>query len=244
MGRQTDFVFLHGGGQGSWVWSETVAALSAQTGGAFGRALALDVPGCGTKRGRATDGLGPDAIADELVGDIEAAGFRDVVLVGHSQAGSILPLLLGKKPGLYRRAVFVSCVVPLHGETVIESAAQGWQGNDFGDMTPESLPARYRFMFCNDMPEDQAQAFVAKLGQDNWPALSYEAKDWRYDDLGRFPCAYFLCLRDQALPLPRQEIYAERLGVGRVVRFDAGHQVMNTRPHGFAEALRLEAALH
>ena len=41
----TDFAFLHGGVQGGWVWTETLAALALQTGGAFGRALALDIPG-------------------------------------------------------------------------------------------------------------------------------------------------------------------------------------------------------
>jgi hypothetical protein len=48
-----DYALLHGGGQGSWVWDETIAALGVQGGGTFGRALALDAPGCGAKRGRA-----------------------------------------------------------------------------------------------------------------------------------------------------------------------------------------------
>ncbi|MEO6716203.1 MAG: hypothetical protein ABIM50_03015 [Novosphingobium sp.] len=36
----TDFAFLHGGGQGSWVWDETIAAMKAQSGSAH-RYLAL-----------------------------------------------------------------------------------------------------------------------------------------------------------------------------------------------------------
>ena len=28
------FVFLHGGGQGGWVWDETIAAMKRQSGGA------------------------------------------------------------------------------------------------------------------------------------------------------------------------------------------------------------------
>ena len=76
------------------MWEQTVAALTSQTNGTFGRALTLDIPGCGAKRGRVTDALGIDDIAAELIGDIEAAGLRDVVLVGHSQAGTILPRLV------------------------------------------------------------------------------------------------------------------------------------------------------
>ena len=50
MSNPVDFAFLHGGGQGSWVWRETIAALHQQTAGAFGRATTLDAPGCGAKR--------------------------------------------------------------------------------------------------------------------------------------------------------------------------------------------------
>ena len=68
----TDFVFLHGGGQGSWIWNETLAALAQQSGGRA-RCHALDIPGCGTKRGRDTSAIAFDDIAPELIADIEAA---------------------------------------------------------------------------------------------------------------------------------------------------------------------------
>jgi pimeloyl-ACP methyl ester carboxylesterase len=48
-----DIAFLHGGGQGRWVWYETIAAIAQQSGGAA-RCLALDGPGCGAKRDRST----------------------------------------------------------------------------------------------------------------------------------------------------------------------------------------------
>ena len=57
-----DFAFLHGGGQGGWVWDETIAAMKAQSGDA-NRYLALDVPGCGTKRERDTASIQFDEIA-------------------------------------------------------------------------------------------------------------------------------------------------------------------------------------
>ena len=40
MSEPVNFVFLHGGGQGGWVWDETIAAIGAQSGGAA-RCLAL-----------------------------------------------------------------------------------------------------------------------------------------------------------------------------------------------------------
>jgi pimeloyl-ACP methyl ester carboxylesterase len=50
MSQPTDYVFLHSGAQGSWVWADTIQALSTQTEGRFGRA---------------TDGLAPDEVAAE-----------------------------------------------------------------------------------------------------------------------------------------------------------------------------------
>ena len=61
----TDFIFLHGGGQGSWIWDETLAAMNQQSGGSA-RCLALDIPGCGTKRGRDTASMTFDDIVAEL----------------------------------------------------------------------------------------------------------------------------------------------------------------------------------
>jgi pimeloyl-ACP methyl ester carboxylesterase len=69
----TNIAFLHGGGQGSWVWSETMTALKEQSGGAA-TCFALDAPGCGAKRGRDASAVEFEDIARELNADIDAAG--------------------------------------------------------------------------------------------------------------------------------------------------------------------------
>jgi pimeloyl-ACP methyl ester carboxylesterase len=242
MGERIDYAFLHGGVQGGWVWAETLAALDQQSGGGFGRALTLDIPGCGTKRGRAPEGLGPDEIAAELVGDLEAAGFRDVVLVGHSQAGTILPRLVELRPDLFRRVIYVSALAPLPGRNVLDHRADLPPVDAVDDLLAlQDQDRMLRAMFCNDMSEAQREAFMAKLGPDAWPKRTYEVGDWRYDHLDAVPASYVICLRDACLPPVWQEIFADRLKAGRRVRIDAGHQVMNSRPQALAEALRREA---
>jgi pimeloyl-ACP methyl ester carboxylesterase len=187
---RVDYAFLHGGGQGSWVWDETIAAMHLQTDAAFGRALALDVPGCGVKRGRDTTTFASDDVVDELLGDITGAGLKDVVLVGHSQAGQMLPLMVERRPELFRRLVYVSCAAPLPGQTIIHMVGEeiGWP------LDPEmhSNEERWRVMFCNDMDSKQAEEFVARLGMDNWPDLVTFGTDWRYDHLGAVPSTYVL----------------------------------------------------
>jgi hypothetical protein len=46
-----DLVFLHGANHGSWCWAPLLAELQ-RTPAVYGRLIALDVPGAGTKRGR------------------------------------------------------------------------------------------------------------------------------------------------------------------------------------------------
>lgn len=237
MDRQ--FVFLHGGGQGGWVWDETVAALARQSGGAA-RCLVLDGPGCGTKRGRDTLALSFDAITRELIADVAASGMTGAVLVGHSQAGVHMPAMIAAAPELFSAAVFVSCVAPDPGLTVIEMTGEKIHGgaHPFNDATL-SVRDRYRAMFCNDMDPAQAEAFLDKLGEDQWPAACYAHRDWAYDHLSSLPVSYVLCLEDAILPLAWQERFAERFHARTTPRLDAGHQVMNTRPEALAELLLL-----
>lgn len=248
MSQAVDYAFLHGGGQGGWVWDETIAALRQQAGADLGQALALDVPGCGKKRGRPTDGIDNEAIAAELVADIEAAGLRDVVLVGHSQAGMELPFMLEQRPDLFRRVIYVTCSAPPSGRTTLSMMGSGLHGENPDEVgwpvDPEtaSIAERFPLMFCNDMSPAETAAFMAKLGEDQWPALTYSSSNWRYDHLGAVPASYVICLRDGILPVPWQEKFAKQVNASRIVRIDAGHQVMNTRPQALAEALRFEAA--
>lgn len=239
------FAFLHGGGQGSWVWDDTIAALNVQSGGAA-QCLALDVPGCGTKRGRDTAAIEVDDIANELIAEIEASGLRDVALVGHSQAGSMLPRIAEYRPDLFSRLIYVTCTAPAPGMTTAERMGSGLHGqnpDEVGwpvDPATSTMEERFRAMFCSDMAPAEADAFFAKLGRDMWPASSYTNRDWRYGHLGAIPSTFVLCLRDMSLPAPWQERFASDFKVDRTVIIDAGHQVMNTRPQALAEVLLAE----
>ncbi len=232
------FALLHGGGQGSWVWEETAAYLRA--GGA--RTILLDVPGCGVKRGRDISETSVADIADELLADLEEAGGEDIILVGHSLAGAILPLMAEKQPGRFRQIIYVSCTAPPPDLTILDQREERDAANpamaEF--LAPDADPspqARYPAMFCNDMVPDDAAAFLAKLGQDHWPMAVFSHRDWRYDHLDRTPSTYILCERDQSLPLAWQREYAAQLHCGRTVNIDAGHQAMNTQAERLSELL-------
>ncbi|HMP55706.1 MAG TPA: alpha/beta fold hydrolase [Novosphingobium sp.] len=185
-----DFAFLHGGGQGGRVWAETIAAMQ-ELGGEGMRCLALDAPGCGGKRGRDTSAIPFAAIAEELVAEVRAAGLRDVVLVGHSQAGMTMPDMARIAPGLFGRLVFLTCSAPPDGVTTIEQMGSGLHGShpdQVGwpvDPATTTMAERYRAMFCNDMSD--ADAFLGRLGHDQWPPCCYNHRNWRRDPLAAMP---------------------------------------------------------
>lgn len=245
---RTDFAFLHGGGQGGWVWAQTIAALREQGGDGVGRTLALDVPGCGAKRERDTSEISFDQIVAEVLSDIETAGLHDVVLVGHSQAGSVMPRMAETRPDLFKRLIYVSCSAPPDGVTVVELIGKGVHGAsemevgwpvDPASVSPEE---RHRLMFCNDMDEAQAAELLHATRGDQWPMSSYAQRSWRYDHLAALPASYIVLTQDRALPVSWQERFAARLHAGRILRLDAGHQAMVTQPRRLAEIVLAEAA--
>jgi pimeloyl-ACP methyl ester carboxylesterase len=171
-----------------------------------------------------------------------------VTLVGHSLAGAILPRVAAIAPGLIRRLVYLTCTAPppdtgfralmgngLHGENPDKV---GWPV----DPSTTSADARYRLMFCNDMTEEFATAFLARMGKDEWPMDVLTRTDHRYDHLASVPSTYVMCLRDNGLPPMWQRRFAKRLHCTRTVELDAGHQAMNTQPARLAEILQAEAS--
>jgi pimeloyl-ACP methyl ester carboxylesterase len=237
------FALLHGGGQGSWVWDE-LAQLLRDRGAAV---TALDVPGCGTKRDRKTLELTVEDVADELLADIDKSGSGHVTLVGHSQAGTMLPVMWRRSTGQISRLVYLCCCAPLPGQNVVDMMGDG----AFGD-NPDAVgwvldPAKHerltvrRLAFCNDMDDAQADAFMQRLVSDMWPPLVTFAAHWDYDDLAGTPSDYIACTKDNALPVAWQRRFAERLHCSSVVELDAGHQAMTTQTAALADLLMQKA---
>ncbi|MET0138034.1 MAG: alpha/beta hydrolase [Sphingobium sp.] len=237
-------LFLHGGKQGSWIWDEVRAAVALQGGDAAPATFALDVPGCGTKRGRDVAALTLADVVDELAADIAAIGARRFMLVGHSQAGTVLPRLADALRPRVVQLTYVACAVPAEGQTIGAMLGTGLHGEhddcigwpiDPATSSPQAMTAA---MFCNDMDDAQQAAFLAKLGSDDWPpACATTETEWRYGAVRDIPATYIVAMRDQILTPHWQGRFADRLGATRRDDVDAGHQLLQTRPQAVAEIL-------
>lgn len=239
----TDLVFLHGGHQGSWVWDETIAALEHQL-EHRPRIHTLDVIGCGKKRGATTDGLNMNDVVEDLVADLDNLDLGRTLIVGHSQAGLVIPFLLARRSQNLARVLYVACAAPPPQRSLVDLMGTGISGTHPDTvgypLDPATTPPRELFaaMFCNDMSAAEADHFLAQLGKDAWPsAVRTEHAAWPYDAAHAVPSTYVVTLQDAVLGRRWQKEFAQRFGAD-TIRIDAGHQVMQTRPYALAEIVK------
>lgn len=136
--RNPTFVFVHGGWQGGWAWSEVARLLAAR---GF-QSVVLDLPGHGiTARLPAAYTAKPQDVAalatevsplaaltlndyrDSVLGIIRglvAAGSGPVILVGQSSGGGTLSAVAEAEPALIRRLVYQSAFVQVRFPTIIQ----------------------------------------------------------------------------------------------------------------------------
>jgi len=239
----TDLVLLHGGAHGSWCWKPTLDRLEADSGG-FDRVIALDMPGCGTKRGRDTSDLSMADVARELNDDVRAAGVEDGILLGHSIAGVVMPRMLTQDPGLYSRLVYLTASLPIEGQNITQMMGTGLHGEnpeevgfpvDRETSTPEQLNAA---MFCQDLDEATTTWLLGEVALDATPAsvMSDPATLEGYDGLAS--ATYILTQRDNILPPAWQRRFAERAGCGEIIEIDTPHEPFISHPDLLAGVLR------
>jgi pimeloyl-ACP methyl ester carboxylesterase len=243
-------VLVHGGAHGAWCWSPTLPHLDAPS-------LAIDLP---PKSVRGVRGapipeeilrLGIADFATSALADVDAAGFDRFVLVGHSMGGLTIGELARRVPERVAHLVFVSCIVPPEGATMIEALpeelremtraaveiARAGEIAALGLGTDEGLS---RHMFCNDMDEEQTR-FVLDRCSAEAPSLFTETVT-RRGIPPELPKTYVRLLRDQSLSpaVQDQQVASLRHSPGgrvQVVEIDSGHDVMVSRPDALAAVL-------
>jgi pimeloyl-ACP methyl ester carboxylesterase len=250
----TPIVLVHGGGHGAWCWAPTVPHLD-------GNALAIDLPPKairGTREGFELPELRTLTVgdfADSLLRDVDAAGLERFVLAGHSMGGLTISEVAQRRPDRVAHLVYVSCMVPPEGKSAIEAlpeelremtrqavdeASRGG-GNPVGGLDEQTI----RFMFCNDMDEEQTRFVLERTGTEVAVALSEPTS--RVGIPSDLPKTFVKLLRDQSLAPEHQDVLVENLrdspgGDVDVVTIDAGHDVMVSRPKDLADVLNLIAS--
>lgn len=223
----TSFVLVHGGAHGAWCWDRVRPLLERDP--RVARVLAVDLPGHGERLGlKPQEAISLEDYVDAVVGDIEAAGLTNVVLVGHSLAGITIPHVAVRLPDRIRRLIYLSTTNPALGQSVMDELASN-------PLSPVSRGIDVTDAFCSDLDEATAAWLRNRLGPQ--PAGPLEAKVTRVAGPPGIPSTYVLLEQDAVLLPAYQTENAKRIAVGEIVRLAGGHSVFASRPEALAELL-------
>ena len=218
------YALVHGSGDGGWAWHLVQRALRDRGHDAVAPDLPTDLE---------------DATWDDCVDTVAAAvgSADDLVLVGHSSGGFVVPLVAQRLGA--RLQVFVAGMVPSPGESAAAwFGSVGWaeavaaSAREDGGRTgnPDPMVA-----FYDGVPKALADQAIARerhtserLGNVPWPLPSMPDVATRY----------VVTARDRFIPPQVQRrVAAERLGIADPDEIDAGHCVNLSQPEALAELL-------
>jgi pimeloyl-ACP methyl ester carboxylesterase len=233
-----DLVLVHGGAHASDCWDLTAAELARLEPEL--RVLAVDLPGRRGKRGDLRGARIADWV-DSVVADVDDAGFGEVVIVGHSMAGLIVPGVVAKLGAhRVREMVLLASFVPPQGASVVDTLR--------GPLAPLARSARWvrksfpmpraaaAFAFCNGMTREQRRLTLSRLYPES-PNVIVEKVD-RSGMPTEVPRTWIMTLRDRALSVRQQHDAMTALGgVDNIICVDTCHDAMYSEPGWLAETL-------
>jgi pimeloyl-ACP methyl ester carboxylesterase len=115
-----NYVLIHGGIQGGWVWKRVVALLRA----AGHEAYAPTLTGCGERAHLLTRDVGLETHVQDVVNVLEYEDLHEVVLVGHSYGGTVVTVVADRARDRVSHLVIVDGAQPLPGQSMLDSWAQ------------------------------------------------------------------------------------------------------------------------
>jgi pimeloyl-ACP methyl ester carboxylesterase len=230
------FVLVHGGGHGGWCWRRTKCALVANgfevytpTLTGFGERSHLDVS-------QVTFGT----FVTDIVNVFTFEDLRDVVLVGHSMGGVIIPRVAEVVPDRIRRVVWLAGAVTVDGETLIDAVPQSpWiaRAVTIGtDGTAHTDPDLIVDANIHDGTDTQ-RAFVRDRHLPYPPhALVEPGRLSAFLALG-LPTGFVTAREDRTIEAPVTAKFADRLPGCIRAEVPGGHDCMITEPEAVCAAL-------
>jgi len=224
------YVLVHGAGMGASCWDPVLPHLD-------GPALAVDLPGRGTRADTDVTTVTLDDCARALREDLGALEGDDLVVVAHSFAGVTVPRVMAELAPRLRHVVFLSAVVPPDGTSVLDqidpSVREAVRASTAGGVYAQDR-AGAQMMLCNDMDAEQTTWTLDQVVDDSAALLTEPV------DLGGLaadvPRTYVRLTRDVCYPPELQERSAGLVG-GDVAFLDTGHMAMVTAPEQLATLL-------
>jgi pimeloyl-ACP methyl ester carboxylesterase len=227
----TPIVLIHGGSFAASCWDLLVPELHAPV-------LAVDLPGRGAHPAAPADVTIATAAAS-IAADVDAAGFDEIVLAGHSLAGCSMPATIGLLGDRVRHAAFIACTVPDDGKSALdmlppelrEFARTNLERQDRTVLSPEMA----RDFFGTDLDDAQCSWMIERMTPEA-PNLVTQPVDL-CPLATAMPRTWIRPTRDAIVAPDDQLRYARNAGECEIIDLDTGHMCMISKPKELAGML-------
>ena len=247
----TDYLLVHGAGQGAWIWGRVWGYLTAPVEHPprlyvprlANRVYPLDLPGHGADADGDTADVRLEECVHSITRAVEREGLEDVVLVGHGFAASLVLQAAEQLPKPPKRLVLVAGMVPLYRRSMLSvlpqrvragfrllSALSRLSGRDL--KLPRSVINNY---LCNGMDTMEVVRVMGSFGP--MPTRVMTTRVSLDQPQLSCPVTYVVLTQDKILPPDLQRRIAQRVPGVELVQLESCHQVMLYKPRELADVL-------
>jgi pimeloyl-ACP methyl ester carboxylesterase len=230
------FVLVHGGGHGGWCWKWAARQLR----GEGHEVHAPTLTGFGERSHLASSATSFQTFVTDIVNVVRFEDLHDIVLVGHSMGGTVIPRVAEEIPDRVRRVVWLTAAVCADGESLLETIPPSrWIANAVSteaDGTVHTDPELILDAVIHDGTPEQRK-FVRDRHLPYPPHALVEPGRLSAFLALDLPTAYVVATEDRTIERGVQEQMADRLPGSRRSEVPAGHDCMMVRPSEVARAL-------
>jgi pimeloyl-ACP methyl ester carboxylesterase len=249
----TDYLLVHGAGQGAWSWGGVWGYLTAPeehpprlyAARRAERVYCLDLPGHGGDANAQTSQVTLEDCVSAITGAVERQGLRNLVLVGHGFAAPLVLQAASQLPEPPKQVVLIAGIIPREHQNMLAVFPRRSKVA-FQLLSKLSKLSRQEFKLprpiisgylCNDIDPMEVVHIVGRFGP--LPLRVLRTKITLGESQGRCPIAYIVLKQDKILPLEVQWRMAGRVRRPgfEMVELDSCHQAMLHRPRELADIL-------
>ena len=247
----TDYLLVHGAGQGAWIWGPVWGYLTApeehpptlHKRRRANRVHPIDLPGHGADAGGDTSEIRLEECVHAITRTAEREQLKDLVLVGHGFSGSLVVQAASEMTVPPKRVVLVAGIVPAPQRPLL-SACPTRTRTAFRLFSMLSSLSRQEFklpssainrFLCNGMDSMEVVQLLGFFG----PLPTRVLKSRLPMETSELPCpvTYVMLTQDKVFSPDAQARVAERFEGVETVEIESCHQVMAQHPQELAEVL-------
>ena len=109
------YVLVHGAWHGGWCWQKVAAKLRADGANVYTPTLS----GLGEHKNTLNKEINLDTHIEDIVNLIEIEDLQNVILVGHSYAGTVIAGVADRIPGRLKKLIYLDAMIVENGESAL-----------------------------------------------------------------------------------------------------------------------------